>query len=49
MDKILVDTFKILRTIGMAFHVLIKDMMRKIINTMNRPKLEYTEIMSTHT
>ena len=40
----------ILRNIRMAFHFLDKDMMRKIITTMIRPKLEYAEVIwSTHT
>ena len=29
----------------MAFHFLDKDMMRKIITTMIRPKLEYAEVI----
>ena len=29
----------------MAFHFLDKDMMKKIINTMIRPKLEYVEVI----
>ena len=29
----------------MAFHFLDKDMMRKIVTTMIRPKLEYAEVI----
>ena len=29
----------------MAFHFLAKDMMRKIITTMIKPKLEYAEVI----
>ena len=34
-----------LRNIRMAFHFQDKDMMRKIITTMTRPKLEYAEVI----
>ena len=34
-----------LRNIRMTFHFLNKDMMRKIITTMIRPKLEYAEVI----
>ena len=34
-----------LRNMQMVFHFLDKDMMRKIITTMIRPKLEYTEVI----
>ena len=44
-DRIFGDAFKMLKNIWMAFHFLDKDMMRKIITTMTRPKLEYAEII----
>ena len=34
-----------LRNIWMVFHFLDKDMMRKIVTTMNRPKLEYAKVI----
>ena len=39
------DTFRMLRNIWIVFHFLDEDNMRKIITTMIRPKLEYTEII----
>ena len=45
IDRIFEDTFRMLRNIQMAFHFLDKDLMRKIITTMIRPKLEYAEII----
>ena len=41
IDRIFGDTF--MMNVWMAFHFLNKDMMRKTITTMIRPKLEYTE------
>ena len=43
--RIFGDTFRMLRNIWMTFHFLDKDMMRKIITTMIRPKLEYAEVI----
>ena len=40
-----VVTFMMLLNIRMAFHFLDKDVMRKIITTMIRLKLEYAEII----
>ena len=40
-----VVTFMMLLNIRMDFHFLDKDVMRKIITTMIRPKLEYAEII----
>ena len=45
INKILGETFRLLRNIRMAFHFLDKDIMRKNITTMTRPKLEYTEVI----
>ena len=45
LDRILGDTFMMLRNIRMTFHFLDKDMMRKILTTMIRPKLEYAEVI----
>ena len=45
IDRIFGDTFGMLRNIWLAFHYLDKDMMRKIIITMIRPKLEYAEVI----
>ena len=38
-----------LRNIQMAFHLLDKDMMRNIITTIIRTKLEYAEVILSHT
>ena len=43
INKIFVNTFKMLRNKRMAFHFLDKDMVRKILTSMIRPKLEYSE------
>ena len=45
MNIIFGYTFRMLRNIFMAFHFLEKNMMRKIITTMIRPKLEYAEVI----
>ena len=45
IDRTFGDTFKMLRNIWMTFHFLDKDMMRKILITMIRPKLEYAEVI----
>ena len=45
MDRIFGDTSMMLRNIRMAFNFLDKDMMRKIVTTMIRPKLEYAEVI----
>ena len=46
-DKQLFHTFALLKHthVWMAFHFLDKDMMKKIITTMIRPKLEYAEVI----
>ena len=49
INKIFGDTFRMVRNIWMVFHFLDKDIIRKIITTMIRPKLEYAEaIWSPH-
>ena len=45
IDRIFGDTFRRLRNIRMAFHFLDKDMMKKIITSMIRPKLEYAYVI----
>ena len=45
INRIFVDTFRMLRNIQMAFHFLDKNMMRKILTTMIRPNLEYAEVI----
>ena len=45
INRIFGDTFRMLRNMQMAFNFLDKDMMRKIIITMIRPKLEYVEVI----
>ena len=45
MNRIFGDTFRMLSNIRMGFHFLDKDMMRKIITTMIRPKLEYAQVI----
>ena len=45
INRIFGDTFMMLRNIRMAFHFLDKYLMRKIITTMIRPKLEYAEVI----
>ncbi len=49
INKIFGDTYKMLRTLRVAFHFLDKDMMKKIIATLTRQKLEYAEtVWSPH-
>jgi len=45
INKIFGETYRMLRNIRVAFHFLDKNMMKKIITTMIRPKLEYAEIV----
>ena len=45
IDIIFGDTFRMLRKMQIALHFLNKGMMRKIITTMVRPKLEYAEVI----
>ena len=45
INRIFGDTFRMLRNIRMAFHLLDKDMMRKIIITMIIQKLEYAKVI----
>ena len=44
-NRLFGDTFRMLRNIRMAIHFLHKDIMRKIITTMLRTKLEYVEVV----
>ena len=43
INRVFGDTFMMLRNIWLFFQFLDKDMMRKIITIMIRPKLEYAE------
>ena len=45
IDRIFGNTFMILRNIRMVFHFLDKDIMRKIITSMVRPKIKYAEVI----
>ena len=45
IDRIFGDIFMMLRNIQMAFHFLDKDIMRKILTSMVRSKLEYAEVI----
>ena len=45
INRIFGETFMMLRNIRMAFHFLDQDMMKKIMTTMIRPKLEYAEVI----
>ena len=45
IDIIFGDTFMILRSTRMAFHFLDKDMMKIIITSIIRRKLEYAEVI----
>jgi len=45
INKIFAVRYRMLRNIRVAFHFLDKNMMKKIITTMIRPKLEYAEIV----
>ena len=45
IDIIFGDTFTLLRDVQMTFHILDKDMMRKIITSMIRRKLVYAEVI----
>ncbi len=41
VDRIFDETYNVVRNIGLAFHYMDKDMMKKWITTMIRPRLEY--------
>ena len=45
LNRIFGDTIKMLRNIRMTLHFLDKNVMRKIITTMFRPKLEYAKVI----
>ena len=45
INRIFGDTFMMLKNIRIAFNFLDKNMMRKIITTMIRPKLKYAEVL----
>ena len=45
VDKIFGETYNLLRNIGLAFHYMDKEMMKKLITTMIRPRLEYAGVV----
>ena len=45
IDKMFGETYNLIRNIGLAFHYMDKDMMKKLINTMIRPRLEYAGVV----
>ncbi len=45
INQICRDTYNLVRNIRVAFTYMDKDMMRKLITTMIRPKLEYAEVV----
>ena len=45
IGKIFGDTYRMLRNIRVAFHYMDKEMMKKILTTMIRPKLEYAAVI----
>ena len=45
IDKIFGETYNLLRNIRLAFHYMDKEMMRKLITTMIRPRLEYAGVV----
>ena len=45
MTKIFGLSYKMLTNIRMAFHYMHKDMMKKIITSMIRPRLEYAAVV----
>ncbi len=45
INTIFGNAYGMLRNIRMTFHFLDKDMMKKILTTMIRPKLEYAEVI----
>ena len=45
INKLFGESYKMLQNIGMAFHYMNKDMMKKIIVTLIRPKLEYASVV----
>lgn len=45
INRIFRDTYNLVRNIGVAFSYMDKDMMRRLITTMIRPKLEYAEVV----
>ena len=45
VDGIFGDTFRMLRNIRIAFHFLDKNMMKKLLTTIIKPKLQYAEVI----
>ena len=45
INKIIGETYNMLRNIRVAFHYMDKEMMKKIIIIMVRPKMEYAAIV----
>ena len=45
IDKMFGETYNLLRNIGLAFHYMDKDMMKKLISTIIRPRLEYAGVV----
>ena len=45
IDRIYGETYNLIRNIGLAFHYMDKDMMKKLITTLIRPRLEYAGVV----
>ena len=45
IDRIFGETYNLIRNIGLAFHYMDKDMMKKLITTLIRPRLEYAGVV----
>ena len=45
IDRIFGETYNLLKNIRLAFHYMDKDMMKKLICTMIRPRLEYAGVI----
>jgi len=45
INRIFGETYNLIRNIGLAFHYMDKDMMRKLITALIRPRLEYAGVV----
>ena len=45
IDRIFRETYNVIKNIGLAFHYMDKEMMRKLVTTIIRPRLEYAQVV----
>ena len=45
IDRIYRETYNVIKNIGLSFHYMDKEMMRKLVTTIIRPRLEYAQVL----